>query len=61
MKITNELVKRRFEFAKKLLPLTYMSKIQKKKEIKMTGEEKEKKRKILYNMNLKIYFVNPRY
>ena len=27
----------------------------------MIEEEKEKKRKILYNMNLKINFVNPRY
>ena len=62
LKITNELVKRRFEFAKKISPLTYMSKNQKKKEIKMTEEEKEKNRKILYNMNLKLNFVkNPRY
>ena len=39
-----------------------MSKNQKKKEIKMTEEEKEKNRKILYNMNLKLNFVkNPRY
>ena len=34
-----------------------MSKNQKKKEIKMTEEEKEKNRKILYNMNLKLNFV----
>ena len=62
LKITDELVKRRFEFAKKISPLTYMSKNQKKKEIKMTEEEKEKNRKILYNMNLKLNFVkNPRY
>ena len=62
IKITNELVKRRYEFSKKISPLTYMSKNQKKKEIKMTEEEKEKNRKILYNMNLKLNFVkNPRY
>ncbi len=62
IKLTNELVKRRFEFSKKISPLTYMSKNQKKKEIKMTEEEKEKNRKILYNMNLKLNFVkNPRY
>ena len=62
LKITEENVKRRFDYAKKISPLTYMSKNQKKKEIKMTEEEKEKNRKILYNMNLKLNFVkNPRY
>ena len=62
LKITDELIKRRIDYAKKVSPLTYMSKNQKKKEIKMTEEEKEKNRKILYNMNLKLNFVkNPRY
>ena len=62
LKITDEIVKRRFDYAKKISPLTYMSKNQKKKELKMTEEEKEKNRKILYNMNLKLNFVkNPRY
>ena len=61
LKITNDLVKRRFDYSKKISPITYMSK-QKKKEFKMTEEEKEKNRKILYNMNLKLNFVkNPRY
>ena len=62
LKITNDLVKKRFDYAKKISPITYMTKNQKKKEIKMTEEEKEKNRKILYNMNLKLNFVkNPRY
>ena len=61
MKITNELVKSRFEFAKKISSLTYMNKNQRKKEITMTEEEKEKIRKFFY-MNFKINFVkNPRY
>ena len=42
LKITDEILKRRIEFAKKISPLTYMTKNQKKKEIKMTEEEKEK-------------------
>ena len=55
MKITNELVKSRFEFAKKISSLTYMNKNQRKKEITMTEEEKEKIRKFFY-MNFKIKF-----
>ena len=62
IKITNDLVRRKFDYSKKISPITYMSKNQKKKELKMTEEEKEKNRKILYNMNLKLNFVkNPRY
>jgi hypothetical protein len=62
LKITNDLVKKRYDYSKKISPITYMTKNQKKKEIKMTEEEKEKNRKILYNMNLKLNFVkNPRY
>ena len=40
LKITNELVKHHFEFAKDKKSLTYMSKNQRKKGIKMTEEEK---------------------
>ena len=62
LKITNEFVKRKYDYSKKISPITYMSKNQKKKELKMTEEEKEKNRKILYNMNLKLnYKKNPRY
>ena len=62
LKFTNELVRRKFDYSKKISPITYMNKNQKKKELKMTEEEKEKNRKILYNMNLKLnYKKNPRY
>ena len=62
LKITNNLVKARMEYSQQISPLKYMTKNQKKKEMKMTEEEKEKNRKILYNMNLKLNFKkNPRY
>jgi len=62
LKITNNLVKARREYSQQISPLKYMTKNQKKKEMKMTEEEKEKNRKILYNMNLKLNFKkNPRY
>ena len=62
LKLTNDLVKKRYDYAKKISPITYMNKNNKKREFKMTEEEKEKNRKILYNMNLKLNFVkNPRY
>ena len=62
LKITDEKLLKKIEYANKISPLTYMTKGQKKKEMKMTEEEKEKNRKILYNMNLKLNFVkNPRY
>lgn len=44
------------EYSQQISPLKYMTKNQKKKEMKMTEEEKEKNRKILYNMNLKLNF-----
>ena len=62
LKITNPILKNRLEYSKLVSPLRFMTKTQKKKEMKMTEEEKEKNRKILYNMNLKLNFVkNPRY
>jgi len=62
LKITNPALKTRLEYSKLISPLRFMTKTQKKKEMKMTEEEKEKNRKILYNMNLKLNFVkNPRY
>ena len=62
LKITNQILKTRLEYSKLISPLRFMTKTQKKKEMKMTEEEKEKNRKILYNMNLKLNFVkNPRY
>ena len=62
LKITNNLVKARMEYSQQISPLKFMTKNQKKKEMKMTEEEKEKNRKILYNMNLKLNFKkNPRY
>ena len=62
LKITNNLVKARRDYSQQISPLKYMTKNQKKKEMKMTEEEKEKNRKILYNMNLKLNFKkNPRY
>ena len=62
LKITNEKLLNRLEYSKLISPLRFMTKTQKKKEMKMTEEEKEKNRKILYNMNLKLNFVkNPRY
>ena len=62
LKITNNLVKARMEYSQQISTLKYMTKNQKKKEMKMTEEEKEKNRKILYNMNLKLNFKkNPRY
>ena len=62
LKITNNLVKARMEYSQQISPLKYMTKNQKKKEMKMTKAEKEKNRKILYNMNLKLNFKkNPRY
>ena len=62
LKITDPVLKTRLEYSKLISPLRFMTKTQKKKEMKMTEEEKEKNRKILYNMNLKLNFVkNPRY
>jgi len=62
LKITDPILKTRLEYSKLISPLRFMTKTQKKKEMKMTEEEKEKNRKILYNMNLKLNFVkNPRY
>jgi hypothetical protein len=45
LKITNNLVKARMEYSQQISPLKYMTKNQKKKEMKMTEEEKEKKQK----------------
>ena len=62
LKITDVNLKTRLEYSQKISPLRFMTKTQKKNEMKMTEEEKEKNRKILYNMNLKLNFVkNPRY
>ena len=62
LKITDPMLKSRLEYSQKISPLRFMTKTQKKNEMKMTEEEKEKNRKILYNMNLKLNFVkNPRY
>ena len=62
LNITDNKLLARLEYSQKISPLKFMTKNQKKKELKMTEEEKEKNRKILYNMNLKLNFVkNPRY
>ena len=62
LKITDKSMIQRMKYAESVSPLRGMTRTQKKKEIKMTEEEKELNRKILYNMNLKMNFVkNPRY
>ena len=62
LKITDPMLKAGLEYSQKRSPLRFMTRTQKKNEMKMTEEEKEKNRKILYNMNLKLNFVkNPRY
>ena len=60
--LTDKYLLKRIDYDKQISPLRGLTKSQKKKELKMTEEEKEINRKILYNMNLKLNFVkNPRY
>ena len=62
LKITNPNLKARFQYSELISPLRYKTNTQKKNEMKMTEEEKEKNRKVLYNMNLKLNFkTNPRF
>ena len=62
LKLTNKNLLARMAYAETISPLRGLTKAQKKKEQKMTEEEKEANRKILYNMNLKLNFVkNPRF
>ena len=62
LKLTNKNLLTRLKYGESISPLKGLTKTQKKKELKMTEEEKEANRKILYNMNLKLNFVkNPRY
>ena len=62
LKITNPNLKARLQYSDLISPLRYKTNTQKKNEMKMTEEEKEKNRKVLYNMNLKLNFkTNPRF
>ena len=62
LKITNPILKARMQYSDLISPLRYKTNTQKKNEMKMTEEEKEKNRKVLYNMNLKLNFkTNPRF
>ena len=62
LNLTNKNLITRLKYGESISPLRGLTKTQKKKELKMTEEEKEANRKILYNMNLKLNFVkNPRY
>ena len=62
LKITDQTMVHRMKYAASISPLRGMTKTQKKKELKMTEEEKEQNRKIMYNMNVKMnYKKNPRF
>ena len=50
LKITDQTMVHRMKYAASISPLRGMTKTQKKKELKMTEEEKEQNRKIMYNI-----------
>ncbi|MCQ2816949.1 MAG: hypothetical protein MJ252_06765 [archaeon] len=60
--LTDKHLLKRIDYDKQISPLRGLTREDKKRDLKMTEEEKEVNRKILYNMNLKLNFVkNPRY